>query len=367
MKPPISSPRRRAIRARLDRWYAKHARDLPWRRTRDPYRVWVSEIMLQQTLVSTVVGYFERFIERFPTVESLAAAPLDEVLRLWQGLGYYRRAANLHRAAREVCDRFAGRVPHDAESLRRLPGVGRYIAGAIQSIAFNERAPILEANTARVLCRLFAVRGDVKTAATQRRLWELSELLLPRLDAGMFNQAMMELGALVCVPGRPRCDECPLAATCDAQRAGLAERLPQTGPRKRFIDVEHAAIVLRRGGKLLIVQRSPHETWGGLWELPRTAVTRDADPRATIRAFVRKTLGLKITVGRKLLTLKHGVTHHRITLSCYETARVAGRLRPNGHADCRWEQLERLDDYAFSSPQRKLIAVIQRGQPVRSE
>lgn len=315
--------------------------------------------MLQQTQVSTVVPYYVRFLERFPTVESLAAASQDEVLKLWQGLGYYRRAVNLHRAAREVVERFGGRVPADPAALRQLPGVGRYTAGAIQSFAFHEAAPILEANSARVLCRLFAIRGRLSDSSNQRRLWKLSEELLPRRNPGLHNQALMELGALVCVAGQPRCERCPLATVCAARAAGLVDRLPDSTPRRRFVDVQDVAVIIRRNGRVLIVQRPTHERWGGLWELPRATLGQDEEPRGAVRSHVRATLGLDIEVGHMVLSVKHGVTHHRITLSCYESRDVTGRVRRNGYADYRWELVGRLDDYAFSSPQRKLIAAIQ--------
>jgi A/G-specific adenine glycosylase len=311
--------------------------------------------MLQQTQVSTVVPYYTRFLGRFPTVESLAAASQHDVLKLWQGLGYYRRAVNLHRAAREVIERFHGRVPADPAALRELPGIGRYIAGAIQSFAFGARAPILEANSARVLCRLFAVRGLLGTPHAQRQLWALSEEFLPRRNPGLHNQAVMELGALVCVAGRPRCERCPLTKFCAARLAGLADQIPETAPRRKFVDVQDVAVVIRRYGRVLIVQRPTHERWGGLWELPRTTVGQNADPRETVRSYVRASLGLDIRIGRKLLTVKHGVTHHRITLTCYASQTASGRVLQNGYADYRWELPQRFGDYAFSSPQRKLI------------
>jgi A/G-specific adenine glycosylase len=315
--------------------------------------------MLQQTQVSTVVPYYLKFTERFPTVQSLATASQHEVLKLWQGLGYYQRALNLHRAAREVVERFDGRLSTDPTVLRSLPGIGRYIAGAIQSFAFNAPAPILEANSARVLCRLFAVRGPLNDSTNQRRLWDLSEALLPRRNPGLHNQALMELGALVCVAGRPRCERCPLAKMCVACTEGLVDQLPETTTRRQFVDVQDVAVVIRRNGRVLIVQRPTHQRWGGLWELPRTTVERNSDPHEAARAHVRATVGLDIQVGRKLITVKHGVTHHRITLSCYESRSVSGRVLKNGYADYRWELPERLSDYACSSPQRKLIAAIQ--------
>ncbi len=320
--------------------------------------------MLQQTQVSTVVPYFDRFVRRFPTLKSLAAARLDDVLRLWQGLGYYRRAVNLHRAAIEIIEQCDGRVPNDAARLRRLPGVGRYIAGAVLSIAFDMRSPILEANTARVLARLFLVNGPLRASVTQQRLWSLSQALLPQRDAGLHNQAMMELGALVCISGQPRCEQCPVETLCEARAAGIESRLPELGRQREFVDVSDAAVIVRRNGRVLIVRRPIEGRWGGLWELPRTTVAAGADPRDAVAAHVRDRLGLEIEVGRELLTVKHGVTHHRITLSCFECVRVRGRVRLDGYAESRWETPRRLGRFAFSSPQRKLIAAIRRGLSV---
>jgi A/G-specific adenine glycosylase len=314
--------------------------------------------MLQQTQVSTVVPYFARFLERFPTASDLAAAPRDDVLKLWQGLGYYRRAANLHRAAVVVVNQHAGRVPRDERALRRLPGVGRYIASAIRSLAFNEPAPIVEANVARMLARLFAISEQLGDAATQKRLWELSERLLSKRDPALHNQAIMELGALVCVPGQPRCERCPLIGHCAAYEQGVAGRLPSVRPRRTFVEVEDAAVVVRRRGRVLIVRRPEHGRWGGLWELPRTSAPAGRDPRDCLAEHVRDSLGLTIRLGPKLLHVKHGVTHHRITLVCYACASVAGRLRVSGYHEARWEFPHRLHEYAFSSPQRRLIAAV---------
>ena len=359
----VLQPRmRRGFQFSLQRWYAENARDLPWRRTSDPYHIWVSEVMLQQTQVSTVVPYYQRFLDRFPTLESLAAASQHDVLKLWQGLGYYRRAINLHQAAREVMERHDGEVPADLGSLRQLPGVGRYIAGAILSFAFNRPAPVLEANTSRVLCRLFAVRGADGDGDRARRLWDLAEALLPQREPGLHNQALMELGALVCLPRRPRCDECPVNQYCEARAQGLIEQLPEARRRPQPVDVCDAAAVLWRRGRLLIVRRPPQERWGGLWELPRTTVAEGKDPRTALRTHVRRSLALDIDLGPELLVVKHGVTHHRITLHCYEATRVVGRARPNGYAECRWELPACLGDYAFSSPQRRLITAIQQGR-----
>jgi A/G-specific adenine glycosylase len=315
--------------------------------------------MLQQTQVSTVLPYYLRFIERFPTAESLAASSIDEVLKYWQGLGYYRRATNLHRAARQLVTDFSGRIPQDICVLRELPGIGRYIAGAIRSFAFELPAAILEANSARVLCRLFAVRTPLVNAATIRVLWTLAEDLLSRNSPALHNQALMELGAVICTPGRPQCGQCPVKNSCAAKRQGLTAQLPVTARRRSPVDVSDAAAIVRSKGRILIVQRPQHARWGGLWELPRTTIERGADPRQALQAYVRAALGLEIEVGCRVLTLKHTVTHHRIVLSCYDSRLVRGSLECRGYDDCRWISPARLADYPCSAPQRKVFTFVR--------
>src|SRR6185503_9991928 len=214
-------------------WYRGARRDLPWRRTRDPYAIWVSEVMLQQTRVTVVVPYWQRWMARFPSPAALAGAPLDDVLAAWSGLGYYGRARNLHRGAREVVARYGGRLPDSAGELRTLPGIGRYTAGAIASMAFDRQEPLVDGNVARVLARVFAVEEDVKSAAGQNRLWQLAADLVPSEAPGDFNQALMELGATLCAPAAPRCAGCPLAADCRAHREGRTDELPRLPARRR--------------------------------------------------------------------------------------------------------------------------------------
>jgi A/G-specific adenine glycosylase len=261
-----------AVADRVLAFYRDHRRDLPWRRTRDAYAIWVSEIMLQQTRVATATPYFERWMARFPSVHALAEAPLDEVLAAWSGLGYYRRARNLHRGAREVVARYGGQVPGSAEALRALPGVGRYTAGAIASVAFGEPAPIVDGNVARVLARLYAIDDDIKATATSRRLWSRAAALVPAEAPGDFNQGLMELGATVCTPSSPRCGRCPLTALCRARARGLEGELPRTPRRKRASELPllaSSAAWIERGGRVLLARRPAEGLFGGLWELPQ--------------------------------------------------------------------------------------------------
>lgn len=259
---------RQAFARAIVRWYRSQRRDLPWRRTLDPYAIWVSEIMLQQTRVEAVIPFYERFLARFPTVDSLATARLDDVLAHWAGLGYYRRARQLKAASESVVRDHAGRLPSEEKSLRALPGIGRYTAGAIRSIAFGEPAPIVDGNVARVLSRCFALRGAPGDRAWEKRLWELSASLVPRSDPSSFNQGLMELGAVVCLPRGPRCEICPLERACRARALGRAEAFPGARPRPRTKQVELRAVVLVRRGRYLLRRRGELEHNAGFWEFP---------------------------------------------------------------------------------------------------
>jgi A/G-specific adenine glycosylase len=249
-------------------WYSKNKRPLPWRRTRDPYRIWISEILLQQTRVETGLSYYQRFIERFPRLKDLADAPLESVLQVWQGLGYYGRGRNLHRAARTLQDRFDGRIPQDPETLEGLPGIGPYTAAAVASIAFRRDVFTLDGNVKRVLARLYAIRQDPELPVIRRRMEAIGNRLLPRGKAGDFNQAMMELGALVCRPGRPECGRCPVSGTCRAREQGIADRLPIRRPRARIPIRKRVVAAVRNRGRFFLVRRPPEGLLGGLWELP---------------------------------------------------------------------------------------------------
>jgi len=263
---------------RLLAWHARHGRhDLPWQRERNAYRVWVSEIMLQQTQVATVISYFERFVARFPTVDALADAPEDEVLHLWTGLGYYARARNLHRTARIVRDEHGGEFPQDLEQIAALPGIGRSTAGAISAIALGERAAILDGNVKRVLARHFAIEGDPTQSATQRRLWELAESLTPAREFAAYTQAIMDLGATLCTRAKPACALCPVAAGCRARAEGRQAQFPVRKQRRPLPVRQRQLLVIRNGaGEFLLEKRPPSGIWGGLWSFPEAAPEEDA-------------------------------------------------------------------------------------------
>lgn len=289
-------------------WFRRHGRhDLPWQLEPSPYRVWVSEIMLQQTQVATVIPYYERFLGRFPDLIALAAASLDEVLRHWSGLGYYARARHLHQAAQRLLERYQGRFPEDLAALQELPGIGRSTAGAILSLGMGRRAPILDGNVKRVLCRCFAVPGWPGGAATQRVLWELTEGLLPKAAFGAYNQALMDLGAGVCRRTQPRCGDCPVRSLCAAYREGAQDRFPEPPPRRgKPVREAYWLLVQEPGSRLLLERRPPTGIWGGLWSLPECA------PGADIERHCREQLGLAPLSLEFWPRRRHTFTHFRL-------------------------------------------------------
>lgn len=301
-------------------WYFTHRRRLPWREEPTPYRVWVSEIMLQQTQVATVIPYFDRFLEAFPDVHALAAAPEDAVLARWSGLGYYRRARHLHAAAKEVVARFGGALPGTVAELLTLPGVGRYTAGAIASIAFLARAPLLDGNVARVLSRVFCVAEAADSSAGQKRLWALAEALVPA-DASTHNQALMELGALVCSPRSPDCRRCPLADRCAARAAGRPEDYPRSDKKVAVKDVYAVAALVRRhagSAEVLLAKRPRDVLLGGLWELPGVELTSPRAGRKTaLSAALGERAGLDARIGERVATVEHQFTHRRLSLEIF--------------------------------------------------
>ena len=351
---------RARLRRRLRRWYQLHARNLPWRGSRDPYAIWVSEIMLQQTQVETVKPYFERFLRTFPHVRALAAAPEEQVLRAWEGLGYYRRARQLHAAAQQIVDTFAGEFPDDVETLRTLPGIGRYTAGAVASIAFDRRAPILEANTTRLLSRLLGYEADPAQRDGQRLLWEVAEAILPRDNVGDFNQGLMELGALVCTPSDPVCDDCPLEPLCAARAAGRVAHIPAQKTKTRYTDVCEAAVVVRKNDSLLLRRCPEGQRWAGLWDFPRfeTEMRGPLFLRAELSQRVYEETGIESEPANWITTIKHGVTRYRITLDCYEARFIRGRLRSTPSRPLKWVPLGKVDDYPLSTTGRRLASLL---------
>ena len=341
------------FRRNLIAWYGRSARDLPWRRTADPYAIWISEIMLQQTTVTAVVPYFARFLERFPTIQTLAASCEEDVLRQWEGLGYYSRGRNIHRAAKMIAAR-GGEFPADLEALFALPGIGRYTAGAIASFAFDCRTPIVEANTLRLYTRLLGYRGNPRSAEGQRLLWEFAERVLPQRAPGRFNQALMDLGATVCTPAEPRCDSCPVRSCCRAFAEAAQDKIPADKPRPEIIDVVEASIAIRRRGAYLLRRRGERERWAGLWDFPRFAIgdPAEADLPTRLAKEVAALTGIEARIERPLAEFRHGVTRYRIRLLCFLGNYRRGQ--PEDAAIHRWVRPQRFGDFPLSVTGRKL-------------
>ncbi len=352
-------PSKTVIAGPLSRWYQRTARDLPWRKTSDPYAIWISEIMLQQTQVATVVGYFKRFMERFPTVEKLAKARLDSVLKQWEGLGYYSRARNMHKAAQEIVKRFGGHLPSTKDELLTLPGIGQYTAGAIASIAFGRREPVVDGNVTRVLCRVFCIEEDPRDASVQKELWSIAENLLPRSNIGDFNQALMELGSEICTPRAPRCHECPLRRACLAHLHGRETSLPVRSPKKTIPSFTVVVGVIYKKGRILIDRRKPEGLLGGLWEFPGGKQESGESLEEALHREVREEIGITIRVDRPLAVIDHAYSHFRIRMHAFECTWLSGE--PTCH-DCtavKWVRPAELSKYAFPAANGKIIRILQ--------
>ena len=353
------------LRAALLAWYEASQRDLPWRRTRDPYAIWISETMLQQTRVETVIPYYERFLARFPDVGALARADEDELMGHWAGLGYYRRARHLQAAARTLLAEFGGSLPRDADALRRLSGVGRYTAGAIASIAFDRPEPVLDGNVTRVLARLLDLREDVGAAATRERLWSEAGAWARGPRPGDLNQALMELGASVCTPGAPRCEACPLAPGCAARAAGDPEALPVKRPKAPPRPLRAACAWIARRGRVLLVRRPPGGLLGGLWELPGGELAPRETAAAGLARVLREGVGLQVAGVRRAGTVGHVFTHRVLELAVFR-AEAAGRVRRTAFDAHRWLEPHRLASLPTSTAARKALALFAAGPGPRS-
>lgn len=357
--------RDRTIVERLGAWYDEHARDLPWRRTRDAYAIWVSEVMLQQTRVETVIPYFHRFLERWPDVRALAGAPLDDVLGAWAGLGYYRRARIMHATAREVTAERGGRFPTEHAALRKLGGIGEYTAGAVASIAGDERAALVDGNVARVLSRVEGIAGDPKSTDGRKRLWEVAWRLVPADRPGRFNQALMELGARVCTPQAPRCAHCPLAAVCVAARDGRTAELPTASPKRARPRVRLWAVVVRCGEAKLLLRRDPHgksALFAGLWEPPMFEADSAAAAMTSVHALGVELQGPLEERG----TVRHVLTHREleVTVAVTEVRRAVRPALDGGSSTYDRAAWVTADDEgpALSTLARKVLAAASTAQ-----
>lgn len=353
---------RSRFRRRLLAWFDRHQRDLPWRRKKSLYRVWVSEIMLQQTQVDTVVAYFNRFVKQFPTVEHLASADESTVLHAWEGLGYYRRASQMHAAAKKIVAEHNGRFPNEFQDVLALPGVGRYTAGAILSIAADQQHPVLEGNTIRLFSRLMNFRDDATSTSGQRQLWEFAESIVSRNRPGDTNQALMELGSQICKTAGPDCLNCPVSSFCKAFLEGEPATLPNKGSSKTLYESLHqAVVVVQRGQKVVLRRCGPGEHWSGLWDFPRFTIAKLDSQKAIARDLagqLKKQTGLSVSlVPTGLPVIKHAVTRFRISLDSYRAQSISGRLRAIAD-QLEWVPKEELILYPMSVTGRKVARLL---------
>lgn len=345
----------------LLKWYRVHGRDLPWRRTTDPYAIWVSEIMLQQTQVATVLPYYERFLSSFPTIRDLASAPSDKVLKGWEGLGYYARARHLHRAANEIMTRFGGEFPSRFEEILSLPGIGRSTAGAIATISLGQKYPILDGNVKRVLCRYFCIEEDPKKKEIEEQLWDYSEKLLPRKGADDYTQAVMDLGATLCTPAAPRCALCPVRNQCKAWEKGVQEKLPIKGAGKSIPQRDYVAGVVFRKEKVLIRRRPAKGLLGGLWEFPGGRVDLDGKTggfEKKIKGTLQKEIPWTVDQWTPWGKIKHTFTHFKMILHVF-SGRIEEPIGKNTE-EKKWVGLEELSDYPFSSAHQKILSKLKQ-------
>ncbi len=339
-----------AFSARLIDWQRRHGRhDLPWQKTRDAYRIWLSEIMLQQTQVSTVVPYYNRFLDRFPTIDALALAPLDSVLELWAGLGYYARARNLHRCAQRVVAEHGGRFPEAAQAIAELPGIGRSTAAAISAFAYGQRAAILDGNVKRVLARCFGVEGFPGSAVTEKTLWSLAESLLPVRNIEAYTQGLMDLGSTLCVRRQPFCSACPMLEICVARRDGRQAELPVAKRRKSLPERETSVLVLSDGRRVLLERRPPSGIWGGLLALPECAV-------AEASAFARRH-GCRVLATQALPALRHTFSHFHLTIQPLLCA-VDATVHLVAEGGWQWLDYEDIEHAALPAPIRHLLRAV---------
>ncbi len=354
------------LRASLLTWYGQSGRDLPWRRTREPYAIWVSEIMLQQTQVKTVIPYFDRWMTQFPTIAAIAAADLQSVLKAWEGLGYYARARNLHRAAQAIMQQHNGTFPTQLEAVMALPGIGRTTAGGILSAAFNQPLAILDGNVKRVLARLIAL--EVPIANALPRLWKLSQDLVAPQQGRDFNQALMDLGATVCTPRNPTCGVCPWRGHCQAYNLEIQSQIPMSETRA---PVPHkqigVAVIWNDRGQILIDRRKPDGLLGGLWEFPGGKVEVGETIETCIQREIREELGIEIAVGDRLVVVDHAYSHFRVTLNVHHCRHLSGEPQAIACDEIRWVTLDELDQFPFPKANLQIIAALRQGNTQSSQ
>jgi A/G-specific adenine glycosylase len=336
-------------------WYLKNQRPLPWRQTRDPYAIWVSEVMLQQTQVKTAIPYYLRFMQQWPDVAHLARADLQTVLKSWEGLGYYARARNLHRAAARITSQFEGRIPDTWQELRGLPGVGDYIASAVLSIAYGQPYAVTDGNVKRVLSRLLRLDVSINHSSSRGIFGEAADRLLDASRPGTYNQALMELGAVVCVPGQPECPACPLESLCEAHAAGVVEAYPRKQPRRQTPQYHIAVGIVFRNNRMLITRRKTDGLLGGLWEFPGGKIRDGETPAEACMREIKEEVNLVVQPTDFLARVKHAYTHFRIIMEVFCCSYVSGRVRLAGPTDYRWIHPAELGHYPLPKANHKFI------------
>lgn len=340
-------------------WYKKNQRRLPWRQTTDPYHIWVSEVMLQQTQVNKVLQYYSNFIRQYPDVQALATTDLQQVLKSWELLGYYARARHLHQAAQIVVEKFEGYVPSNYSQFRQLPGVGDYIAAAVTSLAFNKPYPVVDGNVKRMLARLFTINSPVNRSSSSQIFQQAVRHLFAKKNPAQFNQAMMELGALLCRPRQPQCDKCPVKIYCRAHATNKQHKFP-TKVKRNEIPRHHITIaVIRKDGRLLITQRAPAGLLGGLWEFPGGKMKKGESAIAALRREIKEEVNIQIKIDEHLTRIKHAYSHFEIVMEVFLATYLSGTIKLRGAVDYRWISLSDIDKYPFPAANHKFFPLLR--------
>lgn len=344
------------IQQKLIKWFLENHRDLPWRKNYDPYEIWVSEIMLQQTQVTTVLPYFERWMKELPTIESVANAKEDTLLKLWEGLGYYSRVLNLQKAAKEIIEKHKGEFPEKHEEIIKLKGIGPYTAGAISSIAFNQEKPIVDGNVIRVLSRLFEYKENTRLPKNIKQIWTWAEDLIPKGNAREFNQGMMELGALICKPKNPHCLKCPLVSYCKAHQNNTALQLPNRGESAKNIPIKVAIAIIYKDNKIFIQKRKSKGLMAGLWEFPGGKVEPDETPQKAVNREIEEEMKIKLKNIKLFQRIKYGYTKFSVDLHCFTADYESGKIKLTAATQGKWVEIEKLRDYPFPAANVRLIS-----------
>ncbi len=348
------------VQEELLKWFEKNQRSLPWREKYEPYQVWISEIMLQQTQVKTVLPYFDCWMKALPMIQSIAEVKEDKVLKLWEGLGYYSRARNIQKASKQIMEQHGGDFPSDYDDILALPGVGRYTAGAISSIAFNQNQPLVDGNVIRVLSRLFFYTKNTRLPEADKQMWEWASAVLPKGKARNFNQALMEFGALQCTPAATDCRPCPLKSRCKAYENDMVDQLPDRGPKKVSKNIKVAIAVIKKGDKVFIQKRPATGLMAGLWEFPGGKIEKGESAIKALHREVKEEVGISISNVRPIKKIKHAYTSFKVDLHCFAADHEEGEVQLKSASDGRWVELSDLEKYPFPAANVQLIGDLLR-------